>query len=143
MRVVKARPWKSLKVRNWDELNVSVHHGGVGVVGDVLETAAEGPIAAEGVEAFLHEQIQRKVTWEAERSGWLDKLLLVVGDIEGEAVARLERVSDIEFMDDGQLEKGHQPPGKKAVGCIPGIGTSSLRAEDGTVDVEIEYLVGV
>lgn len=46
-------------------VDVRVHDGGIGVVGNVLETAAEGPIAAEGVEAFFYEQIQREVTWEA------------------------------------------------------------------------------
>ena len=63
-------------------VDVAVHHIGVAVVGDVVETAPQSPEISEEMEALLQLKVQRKIFRKAIRSGRAYQLLLIVGDVE-------------------------------------------------------------
>ena len=115
---------------------------GIAAAGDVVESAAEGQVVSEKVEALFELQVEGEICGKALSAGCADEFLLVVKEAEGESGAGFEGVGDFEFVDDGEFEEGKISPGEKAVGSVPGIGAGLLRAEDGVVDVEIESLVG-
>jgi len=124
-------------------VDVVIHDVGVGVVGDVVEAAAQDPEVSEEVEALFELEIEGEVFGEALRTGQADELLLIVGYVEGESGAGFEGVGDFGVVNDGKFDERYVSPGKEAVGSVPGIGTRKLWAEQWIVEVEVESLIGL
>ena len=126
-----------------ERVDVAVDEEGILVVGEVVESAAKGEVVSEQVKALLELEVEREILGKALRAGGGNELLLIVGEVEGEAGAGFQGISEFCLAYDGELEKGHVAPGEKAIWSVPGIGAGLLRAEDGTVDIEVESLIGV
>src|SRR5581483_5650311 len=127
------------KFRGVDE---AVHEESVLVIRDVVEAATNRPVKAKCVKTFFEVQVQAEPVRKAAGAGRFDELLLRVFDIEGKAAARLQRVSEVNLVKDGQLEKRQQPPGEETVWRVPAVGSGLLRTEDRVINIEIEHLVG-
>lgn len=106
------------------------------VISEIIEPASQGPIEAEGVEAFLKMKVQREIGWETIGARRPHDLLLIVNCGKGKSAAGFDGIPGIEAFDHGQ-----QPPGDEAVGSIPGKRTRGLRAQGQIVERIIEDLV--
>src|SRR5262249_2995549 len=100
------------------------------------ESYPQGQIKTNQMEAPLDMRVQCEVSREASRIGSTDKLLLLVHQTEGKAVAPFERVGEVKFLNQRQ-----PAPGDEAVGHIPRERASCLLAEKYFVDIEIEHCV--
>ena len=119
-----------------------VDYVGIAAAGDVVEAAAQRQIVSEKVKAFFELEVEREILGETLCAGRADELLLIGEKIVWESGAGFCGVGDFELMDYGKFEQREISPGEKTVRSIPGIRAGLLRAEDGTVDIEVEGLIG-
>ena len=89
-----------------DGVDSAVDYVGIAASGDVVESAADGEVVAEKVEAFFGLEVEGEVGGETLGAGWSDEFLLVVEEVEGESGAGFEGVGDFELMNDGEIEEG-------------------------------------
>ena len=122
-------------------IDIAVHKDGIQPIGNVVETATQGPVVAEQVKALFELQVQVEIGGEAALTGRLHQFLQVVVDVERKSRPGFGRVGQVEVVDDGKIEEGKKAPREKAVGSVPGEGTGGLGAEKRIVDVEIKHLV--
>src|ERR1700722_1444478 len=102
----------------------------VGVVSDVVEAAAQGPIASEEMKALFELEIDRVISGKTERFGICSRDFSLVGSSEkGLTGARFVRVHHIELVDDGQTVERQDSVPEEAVGSVPRVGAGALRRQ--------------
>src|SRR5215469_145616 len=106
------------------------------MVGDVIESSAQGPIKSGGVKALLKSQVQPFIGGKAVGARGANNLLLVIDRGERETGVYFERVGHIKAANEGK-----NAPGNKPVGYIPRIRPGHLRAEREIVQRIVEHLV--
>src|SRR5579863_2412373 len=126
-----------------DGIDDIVHDEEITAAGDVIEATAQSEVVAEEVESFFELQVEREVIRKALSARSADQLLLRIQEAERKTGASFHCISDFELVNDREFEQRQISPGKKAVGSIPRIRTGLLRAQDRTIDIEIECLIGV
>src|SRR5690348_14863255 len=105
-------------------------------IGNVIESAAQRPVIAEGMEAFFDVRVEYEPGWEATGARRFEELLLIVDDVVGEAGAKFGGVGEVEALDQRK-----QAVREESIGSIPGIRAGLLRTELRIVDAEVEDLI--
>src|ERR1700683_4504873 len=111
------------------------------MVRDVVEAAAQSPIASEEMKTFFKLQIHGVIGGKTKSARGIagSDFSLIGGREERQPGAGFRGIDHVEFVNDGKLEKRHNPPSDEAIGSVPWIRTGQLR----DIQTEIEHLVGM
>src|SRR3954471_23054079 len=134
------------RVESWrrmaDWVDHIVDHIGIAAPADVVESATNCKMVPQQMKAFFELHIEREIKWKALRAGSADELLLRIQQAVGKSRASFQRVRQLCFVQDRQLEKRSVSPGQKTVGRVPRIRPWLLGAEHRIIHIKVESLIG-